>query len=168
MVHWSIGLLVHWSIGPFVHLSIGPLVHWSMFHWSIGPLDHLSICPFVHWSIGPLVCWSIGPLVECQMLNVNKIQILSERNSGVPPVIFIVIREAIRQCFLFSNHLIITTRTHAGRLDICQSKLIPGLSGVNLAYSRLHLVAYIKTNSRLKWSKSNLFQASPSGRCWSH
>ena len=24
-------------------------------------------------------------------------------------------REAIRQCFLFSNHLLITTRTHAGR-----------------------------------------------------
>ena len=26
-------------------------------------------------------------------------------------------REAIRQCFLFSNHLLVTTRTHAGRSD---------------------------------------------------
>ena len=26
-------------------------------------------------------------------------------------------REAIRQCFLFSNHLLITTRTHAGRSE---------------------------------------------------
>ena len=29
--------------------------------------------------------------------------------------LLLMIREAIRQCFLFSNHLIITTRTHAGR-----------------------------------------------------
>ena len=28
------------------------------------------------------------------------------------------LREAVRQCFLFSNHLIITTRTHAGR-SVC-------------------------------------------------
>ena len=48
--------------------------------WSIGQLDH--------WSIGPLDYWSIGPLVECQMLNVNKVKLLSERTSGVPPVIF--------------------------------------------------------------------------------
>ena len=27
-------------------------------------------------------------------------------------------REAIRQCFLFSNHLIVTKRTHAGRLHL--------------------------------------------------
>lgn len=27
-------------------------------------------------------------------------------------------REAVRQCFLFSNHLIITTRTQAGRLHL--------------------------------------------------
>ena len=32
--------------------------------------------------------WSISPLVECQMLNVNKVKLLSERISGVPPVIF--------------------------------------------------------------------------------
>ena len=37
---------------------------------------------------GALDDWSIGPLVECQMLNVNKVQLLSEPNSGVPPVIF--------------------------------------------------------------------------------
>ena len=29
-------------------------------------------------------------------------------------------REAIRQCFLFSNHLIITTRTQAGRLHLVE------------------------------------------------
>ena len=52
----------------------------SNVHWSIGPL--------VHWSIGPLDYWSIGPLVECQILNVNKVKLLSERTSGVPPVIF--------------------------------------------------------------------------------
>ena len=38
--------------------------------------------PLVHWSIGPLVHWSIGP-------NVNKVKLLSERTSGVPPVIFV-------------------------------------------------------------------------------
>ncbi len=27
-------------------------------------------------------------------------------------------REAVRQCFLFSNHLIMTTRTQAGRLHL--------------------------------------------------
>ena len=53
-------------------ISWGPLFHWSMVHWSIGPLDY----------------WSIGSLVECQMLNVNKVKLLSERTSGVPPVIF--------------------------------------------------------------------------------
>ena len=47
-------------------------------------------CPLVRWSIGPLDYWSIGPLVECQMLNVNKVKLLSERTSGVPPVIFIL------------------------------------------------------------------------------
>ena len=41
----------------------------------------------VHWSISPLVRWSIGPLVECRMLNVSKVKLLSERTSGVPPVI---------------------------------------------------------------------------------
>lgn len=30
-------------------------------------------------------------------------------------------REAVRQCFLFSNHLIITTRTQAGRLHLVDS-----------------------------------------------
>ena len=42
-----------------------------------------------HWSIGPLVRWSIGPLVESRMLNVIKVNLLSERISGVPPVIFV-------------------------------------------------------------------------------
>ena len=51
-----------------------------MVHWSIGLL--------VHWYVGPLVHETIGPLVECQMLNVNKVKLLSERTSGVPPIIF--------------------------------------------------------------------------------
>ena len=57
-------------------------------HWSIGPLVQWSIGPLIHWSIGPLDYWFIGPLVECQMLNVNKVNILTEHTSGVPPVIF--------------------------------------------------------------------------------
>ena len=59
------------TIGSFVHLSICPLV----------PYDYWTIDPWVHWSIGPLIHWSIGP-------NVNKVKLLSERTSGVPPVIF--------------------------------------------------------------------------------
>ena len=43
---------------------------------------------FFHSFVGTLDYWSIGPLVECQMLNVNKVKLLSERTSGVPPVIF--------------------------------------------------------------------------------
>ena len=73
--------LVH---GPWVRRSSSPLDHWS-----ISPLVHWSIGPFVHWSVGPLDYWFIGPLVECQMLNVNKVNILTERTSGVPPVIFL-------------------------------------------------------------------------------
>ena len=35
-------------------------------------------------------------------------------------------REAIRQCFLFSNHLLITTRTHAGRsVTVCIAISLP-------------------------------------------
>ena len=59
---------------------------------SSGYLDDIlgTIGPFVHWSIGPLDYWSISPLVECQMLNVTKVKLLSERTSGVPPVIFTI------------------------------------------------------------------------------
>merc|ERR1712055_744351 len=59
--------------------------------FSVGPLEHWSIGSLVHWSIGPLVCWSIGPLVKCQMLNVIKVKLLSERTSGVSPVIFFLL-----------------------------------------------------------------------------
>ena len=62
-----------------VHLSIDPLVPND--HWTIGPWDHWSIGSFVNYSIIPLVHWSIGP-------NVNKVKLLSERTSGVPPVFF--------------------------------------------------------------------------------
>ena len=43
----------------------------------------------VHWSIGQWVHGTTGPLVECEMSNVNKVKLLSKRNSGVPPVIFV-------------------------------------------------------------------------------
>ena len=33
--------------------------------------------------------WSIGLLVEFQISNVNMVKLLSERTSGVPPVIFV-------------------------------------------------------------------------------
>ena len=88
LVYWSIGPLVYWSISLFDHLTIGPLVQWSIGPLSLGPLVHWSIGPLVYWTNGPLNHWSIGPLVECKMVNVNKVKLLSERTSGVPPVIF--------------------------------------------------------------------------------
>ena len=54
-------------------------------HWSISPLVYCSIVPLVHWSIDPLVHWLN---VKYQMPNVNKVNLLLERTSGVPPVIF--------------------------------------------------------------------------------
>ena len=83
----SIGPLVCWSIGLLVHCTIGPLDHWTN-----GPLDHRTIGPLDHWTIGlldQLVHWSI---VECQISKVNKVKLLSERTSGVPPVIFFSIK----------------------------------------------------------------------------
>ena len=68
------GLLVHWSIGPLVHRFIGPLVHWS-----IGPLN-------VKCQLSNVICQISN--VKNQMCNVNKVKLLSERTSGVPPVIF--------------------------------------------------------------------------------
>lgn len=51
--------------------------------------------------------------------NVNCAKVLTEKpRSGARGRLSSVVkheREAIRQCFLFSNHLLITTRTHAGR-----------------------------------------------------
>ena len=34
-------------------------------------------------------------MVECQMSKVNKVKFLSERTSGVPPVIFYISKEGI-------------------------------------------------------------------------
>ena len=59
--------------------------------------------------LGPLDYWFIGPLVECQMLNVNKVNILTERTSGVPPVIFI----------LHPAIMIKSTEGHTPTLQIC-------------------------------------------------
>ena len=65
-------------------LSIGPLDYWT-----IGPLVHSSIGPMDHWTMKPLDHWSIGPLFECQISKVNKVNLLSDRTSGVPLVIFL-------------------------------------------------------------------------------
>ena len=70
---------------------------------SIGPLVHWTIGPFVHWSIGPLDYRSMSPLVECQMFNVNKVELLSERTFGVPPVIFEHQATALDLIFLIVN-----------------------------------------------------------------
>ena len=70
---------------------MGPMVHWSMVHWAIGPFIYWPIGPLVLLSIGPLDYWNIGPFVECHMSNVNKVKLLSERISGVPPVMFVVV-----------------------------------------------------------------------------
>ena len=52
--------------------------------------------------------WSIGPLVECQMLNVDKGKLLSERTSGVPPVIFLFCsREELAEGSLRSPGLVL-------------------------------------------------------------
>ena len=70
-----------WTNGPMDKKLLRPFEKKNTLeHWIIGPL--------VQWSIGPLVPWSIGPLVECQMSTVNMVKLLSERTSGVPPVIF--------------------------------------------------------------------------------
>ena len=37
-----------------------------------------------------MIIQHIGPLVECQMLDIKKVKLLSERTSGVPTVIFTV------------------------------------------------------------------------------
>ena len=72
-----------------------------LIHWSIGQL--------VNWSIGPLVHWSIA-LVECQMSKVNKVKLLSERTSGVLPVMFtffitlIIYVSSTSVCFLVFEH----------------------------------------------------------------
>ena len=56
----------------------------------------------VHWSIGPLVECQMSNVIyqmsnnkykmskiKCQMPKVNKVELLSERTSGAPPVIVI-------------------------------------------------------------------------------
>ena len=73
-------------------ISLGYL--WDIFVISLGYLGDIlgissrssrsSIGPLVHWSIGPLVHWLN---VKYQMPIVNKVNLLSERTSGVPPVI---------------------------------------------------------------------------------
>ena len=46
--------------------------------------------------------WSIGPLVEFQMSNVNKVKLLSERTSGVPLVIFCFYLKALTKFYISS------------------------------------------------------------------
>ena len=48
-------------------------------------------------------------------------------------------REAIRQCFLFSNHLLITTRTHAGRsVAVCCN--VTSISTLGTTYLQILIV----------------------------
>ena len=77
----------------------------------------------VHWSVCPLVYWSIGPLVECQISKVNKVRILSERTSGVPPVIFILL--SIQSLSFVSNvsDKVITYGTYVVALIHCTVNL---------------------------------------------
>ena len=46
-------------------------------------LEYIDL--LVRWSVGRLVHWSIG---RTRMSNVSKVKLLSERTSGVSPVIF--------------------------------------------------------------------------------
>ena len=72
-------------------MSNVPMIQCSNVQMFQCPYDPLFQCVYlfigsqeflVYWSIGPLVYWSIGP----------KVTLLSERTSGVPPVIFTSIR----------------------------------------------------------------------------
>ena len=71
--------------------------------------------------------WSICPLVECQMLNVNKVQLLSERTSGVPPVIFLSSSQ-IYFVFIWKFWML-----------ICRMRDIPGSNFVNFFQHKLCL-----------------------------
>ena len=70
---------------------IGPLVHWS-----IGPLVHWSLCLLVHWL--NVKCQKSN--VKCQMPKVHKLNLLSERTSGAPPVFFSVIIARVRNIII--------------------------------------------------------------------
>ena len=126
-------------------VQIGPLIHWSigrLVHWSIGPLDHCSIAPFVHKSIGPLDHWSIGPLVECQMSKVNKVKLLSERTSGVPPVIIcwshIFVRELVCFAFLFGILEANSSPSHG----LCSLEIITSSAPICLFNCHISLFVY--------------------------
>ena len=62
-------------------------------------------------------------------------------------------REAIRQCFLFSNHLLITTRTHAGRLHLVDGVGRISLAEVSLIYFRKFsfIIEYLDCLLVLHW-----------------
>ena len=83
--------MISWgNLGDNFGISLGYLGDiFKVINWAIVPLDHWFIGPLVYWSIDPLVPWSIGPLVECQMSKVNVVKLLSERTSGVPPIIVV-------------------------------------------------------------------------------
>ena len=66
-----------------------------------------------HWTIGPLDHWTI----ECQISKVDKVKLLSERTSGVPPVIFYTIELEIilKNCFVGKTIIFIFKED-----DICE------------------------------------------------
>ena len=65
-------------------------------------------------------------------LNLGEFQLVPKSVRAVKPPLFCVgrerEREAVRQCFLFSNHLIITSRTQGGKLH-----LVEGVGKIPLA-----------------------------------
>ena len=111
-----------------VECSNVPMFQCPLDHWTIGPLDHWSIGRLVHWTIGPLVHWSIA-LVWCQMSKVNKVKLLSERTSGVPPVIFFIYKEQYEEHYWFpfvgvslvTFHISLISRPNSGWLNVQNS-----------------------------------------------
>ena len=63
-----------------VKRSIGPLVEYQMSN----VISHMSIIKCQKSNVKNQMS-----NVICQMPNVNKVKLLSERTSGVPPVIFV-------------------------------------------------------------------------------
>ena len=101
----SLGTIVVFCNPPFLKVKLIYLFLSNQTRYII----HLVIGPLVHWSIGPLVYWLNVKCqipyvkchksnVKCQMPNVNKIKLLSEHNSGAPPVISVLLLLFLMSC----------------------------------------------------------------------
>ena len=80
-------------------------------------------------------------------------------------------REAIRQCFLFSNHLLITTRTHAGR-SVGVSCNFTSISTLETTYLQIlmeniviSIVIYTLLFENAIYLKDPNVQTAPGGGC---